>query len=488
MLSKLKSLASDTLVYGISTIVGRFLTFMLTPIYSNYISGDEYGDVVYIFSIIAFFNILNSFGMDSAFFRFYKKDNPEDIKKVFTKSYLVITVVSGILSGLAIIFAEQIAPKITSLPNGVTLIPLAAIIPFLDAVMIIPYSYLRMSRHAKRFAYTKFSLIIIAVFFNFLLVVKYKMGGEGVFYAQLAANIAGALIFIPMIIKNLTFKFDKALFIDMLKFGIPTLPATLSAMILQVADRPILKLLTDSHSVAMYTINYRLGIPMLLLVSVFEYAWKPFYLSHYEEPDSKKLFARVLTYFTLISAAVFLITGFFIQYIVMMPFIGGKFINPAYWSGMGIIPIILGGYYFNGMYNNFAAGFHIEKKTQYLPIAIGAAALANILLNFILIPVFGYWGAAWATLGAYFISAVLLYLFQRKIYPNIFEWKRIAIIFITTIIIFTATSYFTSNMEMKPAFIIRIASLFLFIIILWSAGFFKPEEIKALKRIFRIKQ
>ena len=209
MNSKLKSLASDTLIYGISTIVGRFLTFMLTPIYSNYIKGPEYGDVIYIFSIIAFLNIIYSFGMDSAFFRFFKKDDKSEIKKVFSLSYLTITAISAVVSGLALIFSGSIAPAITNLHNGQELICIGAIIPFLDAVMIVPYSYLRMTRRAKRFAFTKFILIIIAVTSNVIFVIVFRMGAKGVLFAQLAANIAGALFFIPMIARHLTFKFDE---------------------------------------------------------------------------------------------------------------------------------------------------------------------------------------------------------------------------------------------------------------------------------------
>ncbi|MGA2298071.1 MAG: oligosaccharide flippase family protein [FCB group bacterium] len=487
MINKLKSLASDTMIYGMSTIVGRFLTFMLTPIYSNYIKGTEYGDVIYIFSIIAFLNIIYSFGMDSAFFRFYKKDDKFEIKKVFSLSYLTITIISFLISGLALIFSKSIAPSFTNLSNGAELICIGAMIPFLDAVMIVPYSYLRMTRRAKRFAFTKFFLIIIAVTFNVIFVIILRMGAKGVLYAQLMANIVGALIFIPMIAKHLTFRFNRKLLKEMLRFGVPTLPATMSAMILQIADRPILKALTNSETVAMYTINYRLGIPMLLLVSVFEYAWKPFYLSNFEEKDAKELFSRVLTYFTLACAGVFLITGFFIEFIVRMPFVGGKFINPTYWSGMGIIPIILGGYYFNGVYNNFAAGFHINKKTEYLPIAIGIAALSNIGLNFLLIPLWGYWGAAWATLGAYFLSAVILYKFVGKIYPNKYEWKRIFILISATIIIYGLTIYLTGTMPLKISFAIRCGALIIFVISIWGMGFFNPGEIKGIKSLLKFK-
>ncbi|MBI5326314.1 MAG: oligosaccharide flippase family protein [Ignavibacteriae bacterium] len=484
MKSRIKSLASDTLIYGVSTIVGRFLTFLLTPIYSNYLTGTEYGDVIYIFSIVAFINIVYSVGMDSAFFRFYKKDDLDETKKVFTISYMSIALVSGFISLIIIIMAGKIAPVFTNLPEGPELIRIAALIPFLDAIMFIPYAYLRMTRKSIRFAYTKLILIIIAVAGNAIFVVIMKLGARGVFYSQLAANILGALIFIPLIVRHLIIKTDWSLMKQMLRYGLPTMPATLSMMVLQIADRPILKLLTNSESVAMYTVNYRLGIPMMLFAGVFEYAWKPFYLSRYEDKDAKQLYSRVLTYFTLACAIVFILTGFFIGFIIGMPFVGGKFINPVYWSGIGIIPIILGAYYFNGVYNNFAAGFHIEKKTEYLPIAIGIAAISNIALNFILIPIFNYWGAAFATLGAYIISSVVLFLFLKKVYPIKYEFRRIIIIIVTTILIYVITSWVTQYFSLWISFGIRIIALIVFVIMLRLFGFFTNDEIKKLKSLF----
>jgi O-antigen/teichoic acid export membrane protein len=237
----------------------------------------------------------------------------------------------------------------------------------------------------------------------------------------------------------------------------------------------------------MYSVSYRLGIPMMIFVSVFEYAWKPFYLSNYEAPDAKRMFARVFTYFTMVSAGIFLIASFFVNYLTALPFIGGKFINPIYQQAFGIIPIILVSYYFNGVFTNFAAGIHIQKKTQFLPLSIGIAAIVNIVMNLVLIPIFGYWGAAWATLGAYFSSAVLLYRYTMKIYPITYEWKRIFILIGTTAIIYTVCTFITDNLDMMSAFIVKLISIFAFVGLLILSGFFNLSEMVIIKRFFRRK-
>lgn len=486
-MSRIKSLASDTMIYGVFTIVARFLTFFLTPIYSNYITMREFGDITYIFVIIAVVNIIYGFGMDSSYFRFYERDDEEHSNRVFTLSYLSILIISGIFSVITIIFSASIAPAITALPGGQKLIILASLIPFLDALMIVPFAFLRMTRQAKRFAMTRFSLVIVAVVLNVVFVVLFRWGIEGILYAQIIANAIGGLIFLQIIYTKINFHFDWKLLKDMLKFGIPTIPAMLSGMILQVGDRWILKPLTDSVQFALYSCNHKLGIPMIMLVSVFEYAWKPFYLSHYKDADAKQLFARILTYFTMIAAMIFLVSSLFMDFLVQMPFIGGKFINPDYWSGMGIIPIILLAFYFNGVYNNLACGFHIEKKTQYLPAAIGIGAALNVAMNFTLIPIIGYWGAAWATLGAYLVSAVALYIYSRKIYPIQYEWIRLFKIILLTAVVYGLAMYFTTGIPLSYSFALRTFGLVLFIVVISTMGFFTKGEIHRMKEIFKRK-
>ncbi|MFP4370322.1 MAG: lipopolysaccharide biosynthesis protein [Candidatus Kapaibacterium sp.] len=487
MLDKIKLLASDTAVYGLFTILGRFLNFMLTPLYTNYLTRQELGSVIYIFSIIAFINIIYSFGFETSFFRFFEKGRDERNKSVFTHSFLAIFSISALFSILLFSGAVYYAPIALDSDNTVTLFKLAAVIPFLDAIMLIPYARLRMLRKTWLFSITKFLLIVLAVAMNVVFVIFLDMGAEGVFYAQIIASGCGVLFFLPTIIKHLKFKFDKLLFNDMLRFGLPTLPANLAAIILQVADRPILEWLTGSASaVAMYGVNYRLGIPMLLFVTLFEYAWKPFYLSNYKEQNAKELFARVFTYFTMASGVIFLVTSFFMEYIVQLPSVGGRLINPDYWPGMDIVPVILAAYYFNGVFTNFVAGFLITKNTAKIPVAVGSAAAFNVLLNLILIPFIGFRGAAWATLGAYAASALVIYIFQRKIYPVPYEWRRVFILVIAVgAVYFVGTAVDAVNLLTE--ILIKISFLFIMLLILFLLKFFNLEELSLLKRMIKIK-
>ncbi|MEM4261240.1 MAG: oligosaccharide flippase family protein [Candidatus Woesearchaeota archaeon] len=484
MFNKIKSLASDTLIYGLFMIIGRFLTFLLTPLYTNYLTQQEVGEVNYIFSMIAFINIIYSFGMEATFFRFYSKSDFIQTKKVYTHTFLSIALVGFTISACIFIASDYISAYLIDLPNSSEVLRLAVVIPFLDGLMIVPYALLRMERAVKKFSIIRLSLILITVASNIFFVVLLKWRVEGVFIANIIASAIGVGVFSTSIVKYLYFKFDYKLYKQMLRFGVPTVPANLSAMILQVADRPILKFLTNSEVVALYSVNHRLGLPMMIFVSVFEYAWKPFYLSHYEDDDAKELFARVLTYFTLAGAIIFLSFGFFNDYIVRLPFIGGKFINEAYWHGLVIVPIILAGYFFNGVFINFAAGFHITKRTEFFPIAVGSSALINIILNFALVPFISYWGSAIAFLLAYITSAGILLYFSFKIYPIKYEVRRLIIILVTTLVVFFTTMYISTGINLWFAFLIRFLAIIAFIFLLWVFKFFKRSELDRVKKLF----
>jgi O-antigen/teichoic acid export membrane protein len=487
MREKLLSLASDTAIYGVFTILGRFLAFLLYPLYSNFIPQADIGNISNIFAIIAFMNIVYSFGMESAFFRFYDHKSVENSRKAFTHSFLMILLI-GILSTIIIaVYSHQLSYTLLDNWENYYLIIGISLIPLFDSFILIPYALLRMTRRAKRFAMTRFSLLMITIAMNILFVVLLNMGIKGVFYANIISSFAGVCVMAPELIRHFRPQIDWPMLRDMLVFGIPTIPANFSAIILQVADKPIIKAMLGSEKLGVYSVNYKLGIPMMLFVSVFEYAWKPFYLTHHEEPDAKRLFSKVLTYFTTLSGGLFLVVSLFIDYMVQIPFVGGKLINQSYWHAMGIIPIVFAGYYFNGMFTNFAAGFHITKKTQYLPIAIGIAALVNIGTNIALIPWMDIYSGAWATLIAYAVSAAILYYFARKIYPIKYEFGKVAVIIGTASIIFLLYKFESAALSGLWDLLIRFIFLLAYPAILISLRIIRMSELKRLIRTIQKK-
>jgi len=432
MSPSISSLASDTLVYGVSTVLARFLTFLLTPLFTNYLTKQEVGEVTGIYAMIAFVNIVYSLGMEPAFMRFWEKGNDENNNRVFTVAYVTVAVLGMIVTTLTIIFAGPVATSsVLQLGEGGTrYIMLAACIPLLDALVLIPFVRLRMQRRPRVFALLRLLSVVITFVFTVFFVAYADWRIEGALLGGIIGSFATLLAFVPSTLRTLRTPYlvpstSFPLLKSMLSFGLPTVPSNFSSIMVQVADRPIMLMLTSASVVGMYQTNFRLAIPMMMFVTVFEYAWKPFYLNHRDEPEAKQLFARVFTVFTAVCGGIFLITSFFIEYIVRMPFIGGRFIHPEYWEGMAIIPIVMVAYFFNGVFINMSAGLHIEKRTGFFPLATGIAALVSVVATWLLVPSYGIIGAAWAKVAAYLMSAIVLYVFAQRVYPMKYEWGKV---------------------------------------------------------------
>lgn len=492
MLEKLKILLNESIIYGLFFILGRFLTFLLTPLYTNYLSVVEFADITNIFSYIAFLNIFYAIGFDSAYFRFYDKDDKQKSRDVFSTSYIAIFIVTFSLTIFFSFFYEPIANFICDSPNRNTLVFYALLIPFFDVISYVPFLYLRITNQAKVFTIIRLVNIFITIVLTYIFIIQHHLGALGVVYSHLIASFLSFATTFYILFKNFQFNFDFVLFKEMLKYSIPTIPAQLSGVMLNLGDKPIVKALTNSESVSVYNANYRLGLPMMLLVLAFDYAWKPFYLTHYKDKEANKLFARVLTYITILASAIFLIVSFYIQEIVSLPFLGGKLINPIYWSGLFIVPIILAGYYFNGMYNIFAAGINISKETKYLSYSIIIAASYNLIGNLVLVKYFGYPAAAWNTLISYLISAIAVYYFSQKVYPITYEWRRILLLIFATFFVFAvyelSQTYFSEIFASSTyKHLLRFFLFCLFLYLLFSLKFLNKEELRVIKRILKRK-
>jgi O-antigen/teichoic acid export membrane protein len=311
-----------------------------------------------------------------------------------------------------------------------------------------------------------------------------RMGIEGIFLSGLITSAATLLMLLPTIVRHLVIGMNSTLWKALIKFGLPSVPAGLAGIAIQVVDRPILRALTDDATVGVYQANYRLGIFMMLIVSMYDYAWRPFYFSVVKETNAKEIFARVLTYLLFGMIVIFLFLTFFIEDIAKVTVGGRHFIHPNYWSGLNIVPIVLLGYLFLGLSTNLSAGIYIEKKTKYLPVITIAGAVVNIGVNIFLIPLTGMLGAAWATLVAYFIMALLTYIFVQRIYPVKYEFIRIAKV-IAAVAIVLAIYLLSGNFALPYPFIViyKCGLLALFLLLVYLMRFFKNGELLLLKRL-----
>jgi O-antigen/teichoic acid export membrane protein len=412
--------------------------------------------------------------MDTAYMKYAVnvKDSDEE-KRNFSTPYLTVMIVSFFICSIVILLKKPIFALLVIPSDYYYIIFYTSLILFLDSLTIIPFVKLRIERKAKKFALFKFLGILLNITLNYILIVKLKylkLGVEAIFISNLASSALTLILLSPSIFKSIKIIIDLPILKKLLKFGLPFLPAGLSSIMIQGIDRPILTQLTDLNTAGIYSANYKLGIFMMLFVSMFQYAWQPFFFQNAQEKNIKQVFSKILTYFTIAGSLILIFLSLFIDDIVKFHIIGrGTLIGSAYWGGLIIVPIILFGYLFNGIYYILSAGMFIEDKSTYIPIITGLGAAINIGVNFLLIPVWGIVGAALATLASYLIMAIAVYKITQRFYKINYEKRKV--ITILSLIILAGAVYYYLMYVHKLFFTYKIiilagfiTSLFLFVL------------------------
>ncbi len=483
MRQKLKELTKDTAIYGISTMLGRFIGFLLVPFYTNVLSTSEFGIQSNIYAYIAFINVIFIYGIDAAYMKYASLAENSEHKKVFSTSYSFLVFTTIIFSLILFIFRNQIS-AIMEIPEQYLKIYyyLILIIAF-DAIAIVPFSKLRLERKAIKYAVIKLLNILINLSLNLILILKYKLGIEAIFISNLVATLFSFLALQSEVLKNFSFYFDKELLKKILKFGIPYLPAALAATIVNVVDRPVVLALTNESTLGIYQANYKLGVFMMLFVSMFQFAWQPFFLNNAKEKNAKEIFSKVFTLFLLASSIIWIVLTLFVDDFARIEFYKNKsIIGKEFLSGLPIVPLVLLGYLFNGVYYVFQAGIYIEEKTKYFPIVTFAGAIVNVIVNILLIPIFGIMGAAFATFAAYFVMAVSLYFFSQKFYPINYEFKKVGIIL--TLVFTSCAAYYYIYFNFGINILFKIIMLIIFFSTLYFSKVVDKNEIVSFIRLF----
>lgn len=488
MLDRIFKLGKEAAIYGLSSIVGRFLNFLLVPFLTNYLLKAELGVYSYVYSYIAFAFVLYGYGMDSAYMRFAASGESGDKKVRVSVPFLSVLVTSLVLSSLITFYASEISDVLGIGAVNAHLVQYSAWILCFDAIAIVPFAYLRMENRAKLFAGLRVFNIIINVILTIVALVVLDLKLESLFIANLVASFVTAIALFAVIFPLLTIRFSRSLYKEMLEFGLPYIPAGLAGIAIQVIDRPIMKALTDDATVGVYQAGHRLGVLMMLVVGMFDYAWRPFFLTHSKDEDAKKLFSKVFTYFVGLMMLVFVFGSLFVEDIARIRIFGRYFIGPDFWGGLGIVPIVLLAYVFTGAYVNFVVGVYLAKKTKYLPYATGAGAIVNVAVNFLLIPKLGITGAAIATLLSYVVMAAGIYFPSQRLYHVQYEWGRVARLFLIGLgIVLLFLSLNLQPME-GTSILIKLSLVAFFIVLVFVLRVFDSADIRetksALMRMF----
>jgi O-antigen/teichoic acid export membrane protein len=487
MIKKIKELGKDTAIYGISTIVGRFLNFLLVPFYTHFITRGDMGVYTNIYAYLAFLNIFYIYGMDAAFMKYSSLAEAEARKKVFSTAYVFVSLSTLALTAV-LFFLRLPFGHLMAIPAQYTrLIYYVILILLFDTLALVPFANLRLERKAGKFAALKLANILINLGLNLLFFLKFGWGIEAIFAANLTASAVTLLLLIPEIVKYLKIKIYGDQLKKMLRFGLPYLPASLAATMVQVIDRPVVLAMTDTDTLGLYQTGYKLGIFMMLVVSMFQYAWQPFFLNNAREINAKEIFAKIMTLFVLMASLLWIVITLFIENMARFEIGPGRtLIEKHFLPGLVVVPIILLAYLFNGIYVNLQAGLYIEEKTKYFPYVTGAGALVNVAANIVLIPILGIVGAALATLASYMVMAAFLFHFAQKFYRVPYEYGKIAKILAT--ILECGALYYYLYFNGGLSLFSRSLILAAFIAMLFFMRVVKATELRILLRMLRGKK
>lgn len=429
----LKKLASETAVYGLSSIIGRAVNFLLVPFYTSIFTESEYGIVGELFVDVAFLNIVFVLGIETAYFRFANKENSEE-PGIFNTAQTTIFINAILLSGLLILFSQPIANTL-KIPDRSIFIVWLAILMGIDAITAIPFAQLRLKNRPKKYASIKLINIFANISLNLFFFLVCKKAPEGSFlgslynpeigvgYVFLSYLIANAL-YIPMLLKSFLswrIHFNWTEVKPMLKYSYPLMFAAMAGIVNEMMDRNFLKFFTpkdmypgfDNQAVVgIYNACYKLSIFMSLGIQAFRYAAEPFFFSQAKDKQSPALFSKVMNWFVILGLFVFLFISLNLDWIAPIVIRGSGFR-----SGLAIVPILLLANLFLGIYYNLSIWFKLTDKTHWGTILASTGALITIIGNITLIPYIGYMGSAYTTLACYFVMATVSYFAGQKYYP-----------------------------------------------------------------------
>lgn len=452
-MNPLKKLAGETVIYGIPTIIGRFINWLLVPLYTQIFPNEEYGVVVNLMAYTAMFMVILTYGMETGYFRFASR---EDKSKVFSTIIISLSITTLIFLLLVFTFIDKIN---LFLDNGANLnfIVLIALTLGIDAISSIPFAKLRLDSRPVRFAIIKTINICCNVLFNilFLLVFpwieeKFKISipffysdyGIGyIFLSYLLTSLITLILLLPEFFK-IEFYFSRSLLKRILNYSFPILIVGIAAMVNINLDKILLpKLLNSDNAVALtgiYGANYKLALVMYIVVQAFKFAFEPFFFSKYKNEDSNDIYIKVLNYFIGLGLLIFLVIMFYIDKLKF-------FIDSSYHEGVIIVPLVLMANLFQGIFYSLSLWYKLSDKTSLGAYIAVIGSFITIVLNIVLVPRIGYMGSAYAVFFCFFIMVILSYLLGQKYYKIDYDLKKIGIYFFTAFSLYYISKYIIMN-------------------------------------------
>ena len=465
-MANLKSLAKDTAIYGLSSIIARFINYLLVPIQTARFaaSGGEYGIITNVYAYVSLLIILLTFGMETTFFRFMSKEG-EDPKKVYSTALTMVMMTSLISAILLMTFLYPIATSVgyADHPEYVAVMYITVAI---DAFMAIPFAYLRYLHRPIKFALLKIINILLNIVLNLLYLVvlpALKLNPFGIYDEQFTLDVAFVFYInlfctcstLLMLWKEWTaqpFKIDKNTCKRMLSYTWPLLVMGLAGQLNQAASQILFPYLFDGSQeearaqLGIYGACIKIAMIMVMITQAFRFAYEPFVFGKSKDKDNRETYAQAMKFYLIFTLLAFLVV---MGYIDILKFLIGE----TYWEGLRVVPIVMAAEIMFGVFFNLSFWYKLTDRTIWGAYFSGIGAIVLIAIDILLIPRFSYMACAWAGFAAYATSMLLSYFIGQRYYPIAYPIRQMSAYVLLTIVLFLAMQYANSILPLWAALI-----------------------------------
>jgi O-antigen/teichoic acid export membrane protein len=475
-MSLYKSLFKQTLIYGLATVLPRMISFLLNPLYTEVLPKKEFADVSIVFAYLVFFNVVLSYGMETAFFRFYNLEGTSDSEqaKQNKKKVIATATISIFWTSIAFLFTMLLFRETLADWSNINIhyITYTAWILFFDALVIIPFSRLRAEKKPMKYALIKIANVAINLSLNvfFLLIlpklitsnrdgffstIYYENFEVGyIFVSNVTASLLTFIVLSPSYLK-MKWQFNRVLWKKMLQYGLPILLAGIGFAINEHFDKILLDWFhVSKDDIGAYSACYKLGMFMVLFRTAFTLGIEPFFFSHANNENAPQTYATITKYFVITGSFILLFVIVFID--ILKVFIVR---NPTYFDAIKVVPLIILANFFLGIYTNLSVWYKLIDKTKigaYISL-IGAGL--TLILNYLLVPTMSYYGSAIATIVAYGSMMFISFYLGQKKYPIPYEVNKIGL-YLGISILLSALSFYVPIF--RQSYIFGIVSLLFF--------------------------
>lgn len=466
-MANMKSLAKDTAIYGMSSIIGRFLNYLLVPLYTAKISAASggYGVITNMYAYTALLLVILTFGMETTFFRFVNKEG-EDAHKVYTTVLCMVGCTSLLFIALVVAFIHPLS-SLMGYADHPAYVWTMFVTVAIDAFQCIPFAYLRYKKRPMKFAAFKLLFILLNILLNVLYYVV--LGGTEVgyaFYINLVCTASITFCFYKELKEGFmgdfaTWSETKRLIGKMLRYSWPILVLGIAGILNQTADKilfPYIYKGNDSHTqLGIYGAASKIAMIMAMITQAFRYAYEPFVFGKAKDKDSRDTYAAAMKYFLIFTLLAFLVV---MGYIDVLRHIIGR----DYWDGLRVVPIVMAAEILMGVYFNLSFWYKLIDRTIWGAWFSGIGCVVLIAVNVIFVPQYGYMACAWAGFAGYGTAMIFSYFVGQKYYPINYPLKSIGVYVAITLLFFVVmhlAEVYVPNMALRLA--INTACIVLFV-------------------------